>query len=122
MEYGDVIEEIKRLLGENEIPHFVCDECASIVIANSKELLNRNGTALGLDKNDPRFRCLSQDILNNLKDKHKQLHSMPDDEYARKRQTELVEYGKALETILKLAGKYNAMVLTSHKPSDTMEE
>lgn len=106
MRYSDVIEEIKRLLSENAIPHFVCDDCASIVIADSKELLNRNGDlALGLDKNDPRFESISQDIINSLKDKHRQLHSMPDDDYARKRQMELAKYGEALETILKLAGQ-----------------
>lgn len=107
MGYGDAIEEIKRLLRENEIPHFVCDDCASIVIADSKEFLNKNGMAFELDKNNPRFRVISQDILNDLKEKHKQLHSMPGDDYARKRQMELAEYGEALETILKLAGKYN---------------
>lgn len=106
MSYGDVIEEIKRLLSENAIPHFVCDDCGSIVIADSKELLNRNGEALGMDKNDPRFRSISQDILNSLKDKHRQLHSMPDDDYARKRQMELAKYGEALETILKLVANH----------------
>lgn len=106
MKYGDVIEEIERLLSENAIPHFVCDDCASIVIASSKELLNRNGSALGLDKNDPRFRSISQDIIDSLKDKHRQLHSMPDDDYARKRQMELAKYGEALETILKLAANH----------------
>ena len=122
MRYGDTIEEIKRLLTENAIPHFICDDCSSIVIADSKKLLNREGKGLGLDRNDPRLRSISQDILNSLKDKHKQLHSMPGDEYSRKRQIELAEYGEALETILKLAGKYNAVVLTSHKPSAKMEE
>lgn len=106
MSYGDVIEEIKRLLSENAIPHFVCDDCASIVIADSKELLNRSGKALGLDKSDPVFRDISQDILDGLKDKHRQLHSMPDDEYARKRQMELAKYGEALETILKLLANH----------------
>ena len=105
MRYGDAIEEIKRLLSENAIPHFICDDCASIVIANSKELLNRGGDALQLDRNDPRFRSISRDIIDSLKDKHKQLHSMPDDECARKRQMELAKYGEALETILKLAGR-----------------
>lgn len=118
MKYGDVIEEIKRLLSENAIPHFVCDDCASIVIVDSKELLNRNENALGIDKNDPRFGSISQDILNSLKDKHRQLHSMPDDEYARKRQMELAKYGETLETILKLAAKYNAGGLTNHKLGD----
>ena len=118
MKYGDVIEEIKRLLNENAIPHFVCDDCASIVIADSKELLNRNGNALGLDKNDPQFRSISQDILNGLEDKHRQLHSMPDDDYARKRQMELAKYGEALETILKLAAKYNVGGLTNHNIGD----
>ena len=121
MKYGDAIEEIKRLLSENAIPHFICDDCASIVIADSKELLNRGGNALQLDRNDPRFRSISRDIIDSLKDKHKQLHSMPDDEYARKRQMELAKYGEALETILELAGKYSAMGLTSHKPSATIE-
>lgn len=122
MKYGDAIEEIKRLLLLNSIPHFICDDCASIVIADSRELTNRYGRGLELDKNDPRFRDISQDILRSLRDKHKLLHSMPDDEYARKRQMELAKCGEALETILKLAGKYNAVGLTSHKPSDTMEE
>lgn len=108
MKYGDTIEEIKRLLSENAIPHFVCDDCASIVIIDSKELLNRGGNALQLDKNDPRFRRISREILDSLEYKHKQLHSMSGGESARKRQMELVEYGQALETILKLAGKYNA--------------
>lgn len=110
MRYGDTIEEIKKLLRKNEIPHFVCDDCASIVIADSKSLLNREGKGLELDRNDPRFRSISQDILENLKDKHKQLHAMPDDEYTRKRKIELAEYGEALETILKLAGKYNGRI------------
>ena len=121
MKYGDTIEEIKRLLRNNEIPHFVCDDCSSIVIADSKSLLNREGKGLGLDRNDPRLKIISQDILNSLKDKHKQLHAMPGDEYARKRQIELAEYGEALETILKLAGKYNAVGLTSHKPRDRIK-
>ena len=107
MKYGDAIEKIKKLLNENAIPHFVCDDCASIVIADSKELLSRGGRAFELDKNDPRFRRISQDIINELKDKHKQLHFMPDDDCARRRQMELAKYGEALETILKLAGKYN---------------
>lgn len=70
-------------------------------------MLNREGHAFGLDKNDPQFKVIARDVLASLKDKHKQLHSIPDDEYARKRQMELAEYGEALETILKLAGKYN---------------
>lgn len=107
MGYGDAIREIKRLLTDNAIPHFICDDCASIVIADAKELLNRDGKALGLDKNDPRFRSIARDVLGSLEDKHRQLHSMPDDEYARKRQMELAKYGEALETILKLVGKYN---------------
>lgn len=115
MRYGEVIEEIKRLLIENAIPHFVCDDCASIVIADSKELLSRDGKGFGLDKNDPRFMGISQDIINDLKNKHRELHSIPGDENARKRQMELVKYGEALETILELAGKYNAGGLTSHK-------
>lgn len=110
MKYGDTIEEIKRLLKENEIPHFVCDDCASIVIADSKTFLNRDGKGFGLDRNDPRLKPISQEILDSLKDKHKQLHSMPGDEYTRKRQIELAEYGEALETILKLAGKYNGRI------------
>lgn len=107
MKYGDTIEEIKRLLRKNEIPHFVCDDCASIVIADSKSYLNRDGEGFELDRNDPRLRFISQDILDSLKDRHKQLHAMPDNEYDRKRQMEWVEYGKAIETILKLAGEYN---------------
>lgn len=108
MKYGDTIEEIKRLLRENAIPHFVCDDCGSIVIADSKEFLKRCGMGLGLDKNDPRFRDISQEMLEDLKNKHRQLHSMPDDEAARERQMKLVEYGRAIETILKLAGECNA--------------
>ena len=121
MGYGDAIENIKKLLRENEIPHFICDGCASIVIADSKELLNRSGRGFGLNKNDPRFRSISQDILGDLRNKHRILHSMPEDDDAMKRQIELAEYGKALETILKLAGKYNATGLTSHKPSDKIK-
>lgn len=110
MRYGDAIEEIKKILRENAIPHFVCDDCASIVIADSKSFLGREGKGFGLDKNSPQFRSISQDILNSLEDKHKQLHAMPGDEYTRKKQTEWVEYGQALETILKLAGKYNGRI------------
>lgn len=121
MKYGDAIEEIKRILSESKVPHFICDDCASIVIADSRRLLTSVGKALELDKNDPRFRSISQDIIEQLRSKHKQLHSMPDDEYVRRQQMEWAEYGKALETILKLAGKYNNGGLTSHKPSDTMK-
>lgn len=115
MIYGDAIEEIKKILRENAIPHFVCDDCASIVIADSKSFLGREGKGFELDKNDPRFRRISQDILDSLKDKHKQLHAMPGDEYARKRQIELAEYGEALETILKLAGKYNGRICNGQR-------
>lgn len=109
MRYGDTIEEIKRLLRENAIPHFVCDDCSSIVIADSKSYLNRDGKGFDLDKNDPRLKTISQDIVDSLKDKHKQLHAMPGDEHARKRQIELAKYGEAIETILELAGKWEDM-------------
>ena len=102
MKYGDAIEEIKRILSESEVPHFICNNCGSIVIADSRELLTREGRAYELDKNDPRFMEISQDILNDLKYKHELLHSMPNDDQERKRQMELAKYGEALETILKL--------------------
>jgi hypothetical protein len=102
LRYGDAIQKIKEILDESSIPHIICEECGSIIIADSKEMLRKEGRGIEMDKNDPRFSTISQQIIDQLRARHNELHSMPGSPEERNKMAKLIEDGRALNRIVDL--------------------
>lgn len=102
LRYGDAIQKIKDMLDENRIPHIICEECGSIIIADSKEMLRKCGRGIELDRNDPRFSAISEEIIEQLRSRHSELHSMPGSPEEKSKMAKLIEDGKALNRIVDL--------------------